>query len=242
MTAFAIGLLLVAQADAQTLRADATLVFDSHSSVFNPGLPDAAPASTNGEAANIGVQLFPGSFTTVTDRYMLVIEGLIVPPGDYTRYEVAITAGPSQRLEVADPFGVGISVDASAMWGSGAYLTSGQTPGLSYVGGTGALPSASGFGLLSFNLDGDGFAMVLNGDSTPGGFGFEAMVIGRDVDPVEARSGAFPALPGAYIEFIYTVGGDPIGDPGRFSFIVPEPGSLALLGLGGLIVARRRHG
>lgn len=67
--------------------------------------------------------------------------------------------------------------------------------------------------------------------------GIEATITG----PFPANGG-MPLLPSSFsTSFSSGFAPNPPGDPGPIITVIPEPGSLALLGVGGLLIARRRN-
>ncbi|MEM1211218.1 MAG: PEP-CTERM sorting domain-containing protein [Planctomycetota bacterium] len=209
---------------ADTLQVTGTLVFDSRQFTVNPS----------------------EGFSAIVETYRIDIPDLVVPLADYDRIEFEITAGPGQRFEATDifpdNFGIVTRIDVSG--GEPNRVASASTHDLAFVGGTGDLPGVDPS--ISFGFTSDEAAFVLRYDGPNslsfGSYGFESITFGRDLSPAETRSGTFvfdQAL------FRVDIGTSEIlaEDPGRFSGIVPvpEPSSLALLGVAGFLIARRRR-
>ncbi|MEM6257041.1 MAG: PEP-CTERM sorting domain-containing protein [Planctomycetota bacterium] len=177
--------------------------------------------------------------TFFTDVYMFEALPVVLPSDTYDSIEVTLRPENGQRLVVdTNQLFFQVRFQPTLSWVApvvGGELTAGGHS-VSYTNGSGDLPTATvgDYGLAddrSFIFAFDGFSTVSNG------FAFDAVTITDTFEPV-TTSGTLDPL-----EFKLTItslaSGD-VPDIGRFTFLVPEPTSLALLGLGGLIVCRRR--
>ncbi|MEM8947326.1 MAG: PEP-CTERM sorting domain-containing protein [Planctomycetota bacterium] len=209
---------VAAQAEATTIQIERSFRFVEHTRVFDD---------------------FTVPTTIFTDVYEFDAVPVVLPSDTYDAIELTLSPENGQRLVVdASQFSFGVLFNSDLTWimpPLGGSLTTGGHS-FSYLNGAGDLPTPVGgsYGLSStgtFLNSRGGFSFV------NGSFAFDAVTISDAFNEVNASGTLEPQ------NFRLTITGTVLGDVpdiGRFTFFVPEPPSAALLGLGLLIVTRRR--
>ncbi|MEM9348044.1 MAG: PEP-CTERM sorting domain-containing protein [Planctomycetota bacterium] len=229
-TAAAIALLLaitaVRPATADTLTITREIVFDRHE--YFAGLGSGGQVITNS-----------------TDWYAFAdTSSVVVPAGSYDRIELVLTVAPGNEL-VINPTPAVPRLELDILWStpSGGGFEALDTVDLSYTNGTPNLPN-TGTGGLTFGGSGQLILITAFQQDIPlpaDGASFDAVTIGQSEAPTVFNTDTEFFLDRAEVRFNYFAQGNLGPDPGPFTSIVPEPTSLTLLGLGGLLTLHRRR-
>ncbi len=183
------------------------------------------------------------SRTHVTDIYTINPLAINLPNDSYDSLEFDIALRPGDLLIVDDVPGV-VSTSINARWERADTLVAliSNPYAVSYTNGSGDLPAETAPGILALSSNGNVIESSTSLTDVNGGFSFERMRISSSFGPYNA-DGAYENKFNQLV-FWYEVSGN-VSDPGRFTQIalVPEPTSLAMLGLGGLaLMSRRKRG
>jgi hypothetical protein len=154
----------------------------------------------------------------------------------------------------------GINVGNSAATGSGLVLTGGVGVVRFYDGGTGNYINGFSFNLPALNLAVGGSSRISFADGALAGLNINlpntvymslqyTSVLGTVALSDVSHQIRNPVIVGSSADGIINItsnqninfGGNPVANSGYFVKLVPAPSSVALLGLGGLMAARRRR-